>query len=252
MEQGTGLYIERTAREKEADSISIDGRESDVRYSSTGLLEPPLEKEQHLVKPVSIQSVHLPSAPARSEYMVRALDIAGSALLLLLAAPVMVFVALLVKLSSRGPVLYKQRRVGEYGMFFMLYKFRTMVDNAEKHTGPVWATRNDNRVTPVGKVLRCTRLDELPQLFNVLKGDMSLVGPRPERPFFVRQHKALQGIRLAVKPGITGLAQVRSCYDLKPDHKLKYDFLYIRRRSLMLNLYILLQTIPVLFLKRGW
>jgi lipopolysaccharide/colanic/teichoic acid biosynthesis glycosyltransferase len=252
MEQGTGLYIEQAVREKEADSISIDGRESDVRYYSTVLLEPPFEKEQHLVKPIAIPSVHLPSVPAYSEYMVRALDIAGSALLLLLAAPVMVFVALLVKLSSRGPVLYKQRRVGECGRFFTLYKFRTMVDNAEKHTGPVWATRDDNRVTPVGKVLRCTRLDELPQLFNVLKGDMSLVGPRPERPFFVRQHKSLQGVRLAVKPGITGLAQVRSYYDLKPDHKLKYDFLYIRRRSLMLNLYILLQTVPVLFLKRGW
>jgi lipopolysaccharide/colanic/teichoic acid biosynthesis glycosyltransferase len=96
------------------------------------------------------------------------------------------------------------------------------------------------------------RLDELPQLVNVLKGDMSLVGPRPERPFFVERHKALQGVRLAVKPGITGLAQVRSYYDLKPEHKLRYDYLYIQRRSLILNIYILLQTIPVIFTKRGW
>jgi lipopolysaccharide/colanic/teichoic acid biosynthesis glycosyltransferase len=134
----------------------------------------------------------------------------------------------------------------------MLYKFRTMVHNAEKHTGPVWAARDDDRVTPIGKILRRTRLDELPQLFNVLKGDMSLVGPRPERPYFVKQHKVLQGVRLVVKPGITGLAQVRGQYDLKPEHKLKYDYLYIQKRSLFLNIYILLQTIPVILLKRGW
>ena len=127
-----------------------------------------------------------------------------------------------------------------------------MVHNAEKHTGPVWASRDDGRVTPIGRVLRRTRLDELPQLFNVLRGDMSLVGPRPERPFFVRRHRVLQGVRLMVKPGITGLAQVRAPYDLRPEHKLKYDFLYIQKRSFLLNVYIMLMTVPVVLLKKGW
>ncbi len=118
--------------------------------------------------------------------------------------------------------------------------------------GPVLAKQDDPRVTKMGKVLRTTRFDELPQLFNVLRGQMSLVGPRPERPHFVKLHGALQGLRLAVKPGLTGLAQIRNFYDLHPKHKIKYDFLYIQRRSLLLNVYILLQTIPVIFSKKGW
>ncbi|MFH1371010.1 MAG: sugar transferase [Planctomycetota bacterium] len=249
---GQGVYVESVARKAEAGAVSVDGCEAGFKHSSTILLERPFDRDVHTVEPLAIPFLRLPLAPAWSEYMVRALDVIGSAIILLLIAPIMVFIALLIKLSSAGAVLYKQRRVGEYGRFFTLYKFRTMIDNAEKHTGPVWASRDDDRVTPLGKVLRRTRLDELPQLFNVLKGDMSLVGPRPERPFFVKQHKSLQGVRLAVKPGITGLAQVRGFYDLRPEHKLKYDYLYIRKRSLFLNLYILLQTIPVIFLKRGW
>ena len=127
-----------------------------------------------------------------------------------------------------------------------------MINNAEECLGPVLAAKDDSRVTPIGRVLRRTRLDELPQLFNVLRGEMSLVGPRPERPYFVERHKVLQGIRLAVKPGLTGLAQIRSFYDTKPEHKIKYDYLYIQKRSLLLNLYILLQTVPVIFCKKGW
>jgi len=187
-----------------------------------------------------------------SEIFIRALDIVGSVTILLLAAPVMLVIAFLIRIVCGGPSLYKQKRVGKNGKIFTLYKFRTMVNGAEEHTGPVWATEDDLRVTPIGSVLRKTRLDELPQLFNVLRGDMSLVGPRPERPYFVSQHKALQGIRLTVRPGLTGLAQVRSFYDLKPEHKLKYDYLYIQKRSLLLNLYILLQTIPVIVSKKGW
>jgi len=164
----------------------------------------------------------------------------------------MVVAAAAIKLNSRGPVLYRQQRVGKGGRLFDLYKFRTMVDNAEAHVGPVLASKNDSRVTSVGRILRRTRLDELPQLYNILRGDMSLVGPRPERPFFVQRHKALQGVRLVVKPGLTGLAQVRSFYDLKPAHKVRYDYIYIQNRSFLLNLYILLQTIPVLFAKKGW
>jgi lipopolysaccharide/colanic/teichoic acid biosynthesis glycosyltransferase len=252
MKQGLELYIGRTAHKAETDTISVDGFEAGINHSSTALLEQSRDNVAHALEPVGILPVSPISTSVFTEVFIRAFDIVGSVVMLLLAAPVMVFVALLIKLSSVGPILYKQRRVGERGRFFTLYKFRTMVNNAEKHTGPVWAAREDNRVTSVGKVLRRTRLDELPQLFNVLKGDMSLVGPRPERPYFVKQHKALQGIRLAVKPGITGLAQVRGCYDLKPEHKLKYDYLYIQKRSFLLNLYILLQTIPVIFLKRGW
>ena len=186
------------------------------------------------------------------EFMMRCLDIAGSILILIVSAPVTVLLPLMIKISSSGPVFYKQQRVGKDGKLFTLYKFRTMVDDAEKEVGPVLASRNDPRVTKVGKFLRATRLDELPQLINVLQGDMSLVGPRPERPHFVKKHKALHELRLAVKPGLTGLAQVRSFYDLKPQHKIKYDYLYIQKRSLMLNLYILIRTIPTVFSRKGW
>jgi len=186
------------------------------------------------------------------ELLIRLFDIFGSFGIVVVAFPLMVVSALLVKLTSAGPVLYRQERVGKNGRLFVLYKFRTMIDGAEKHVGPVWAAKDDQRITPLGRILRRTRLDELPQLYNILRGDMSLVGPRPERPYFVQRHKALQGARLAVKPGLTGLAQVRSFYDLKPAHKVKYDYLYIQKRSLLLNVYILLRTIPVLFTKKGW
>ena len=191
-------------------------------------------------------------APRSGEFLIRLLDIVGSLIILVLALPAMIVAGVLIKITSAGPVLYKQERVGQGGRLFTLYKFRTMIDNAEKQVGPVWASPDDDRVTPVGRILRRMRLDELPQLLNILWGDMSLVGPRPERPFFVERHKALQGARLAVKPGLTGLAQVRSYYNLKPAHKVRYDYLYIQNRSLFLNISILLQTIPVLFAKKGW
>lgn len=190
--------------------------------------------------------------PKTVEALIRLLDIVGSLFILAFTLPFMVVAAAAIKLNSRGPVLYRQQRVGKGGRLFDLYKFRTMVDNAEEHVGPVLASKDDSRVTSVGRILRRTRLDELPQLYNILRGDMSLVGPRPERPFFVQRHKALQGVRLVVKPGLTGLAQVRSFYDLKPAHKVRYDYIYIQNRSFLLNLYILLQTIPVLFAKKGW
>lgn len=186
------------------------------------------------------------------EFLMRGLDIVGSILILLGVTPLAIFIALLIKISSAGPVFYKQQRVGKDGRLFTLFKFRTMIKDAEKKVGPVLARRDDPRVTKVGKVLRTTRLDELPQLFNVLRGDMSLVGPRPERPHFVKRHKALHELRLAVKPGLTGFAQIRSFYDLKPGHKIKYDYLYIQKRSLLLNLYILMLTIPALFSRKGW
>jgi len=209
----------------------------------------------HLERDARIPRVSLEVSATRSkivELLIRLFDIFGSLAILVLGFPLMVASVLLVKLTSLGPMLYRQERVGKDGRLFTLYKFRTMIDGAEKHVGPVWAAKDDDRITPVGRILRRTRLDELPQVFNILRGDMSLVGPRPERPYFVQRHKALQGARLAVKPGLTGLAQVRSFYDLKPAHKVKYDYLYIQNRSLLLNAYILLRTIPVLFTKKGW
>jgi len=190
--------------------------------------------------------------PDVDEFFLRTLDIVGSLLGLLAATPIIILASLLVKITSPGPILYKQKRVGKNGKTFTLYKFRTMEKDAEKVSGFSPATKRDSRVTKVGKWLRITRLDELPQLLNVLKAEMSLVGPRPENLYRVETHKALQGIRLAVKPGLTGLAQIRSFYDLKPRHKIKYDYLYIQKRSILLNLYILLKTISVVFSKRGW
>jgi len=185
------------------------------------------------------------------EFLMRSLDVIGSLAIWVVSLPLTILAVILVKLTSKGTVIYKQQRIGKDGKIFTLYKFRTMINDAEKQLGPVLATENDPRVTKVGRFLRDTRLDEIPQLLNVILGQMSLVGPRPERPYFVKRHKALMEIRLAVRPGLTGLAQVRNAYDLHPNHKIKYDYLYIQRRSLLLNLYILAKTIPVVLLKKG-
>ena len=186
------------------------------------------------------------------EFFIRLVDVAVALAGLVALSPVLGLVALAVKCTSPGPVIFRQERSGKDSASFILYKFRTMVVDAEKATGPTLAQKKDPRLTRIGAFLRQYRIDELPQLWNILQGTMSLVGPRPERPFFVKRHKALQGIRLAVKPGLTGLAQIRSFYDLEPRHKIKYDYLYIQRRSLRLNLYILINTIPALFSKTGW
>ena len=185
------------------------------------------------------------------EFLMRSFDIMGGLVILVVSLPLTIIAAILIKLTSGGPVIYKQQRVGKDGKVFTLYKFRTMINDAEKQLGPVLASENDPRVTKVGRFMRDTRLDEFPQLINVILGQMSLVGPRPERPYFVKRHKALMEIRLAVRPGLTGLAQVRNAYDLHPHHKIKYDYLYIQQRSLLLNLYILAKTIPVILLKKG-
>jgi len=180
----------------------------------------------------------------------RFFDILVSVLGIIIASPIMVIIALLIKTTSPGPILYTQERVGLYGKTFKLYKFRTMIDGAEKHTGPVLATENDTRIIPVGRFLRSTRLDELPQLFNVLKGEMSLVGPRPERPFFVKQFKNENPhykYRHIVKPGITGLAQVMGKYRTSVDDKLRYDLIYIRNYSFLQDLRIIFLTIKVVF-----
>jgi len=181
-------------------------------------------------------------------FLKRSVDIGVAALLLITAAPVLVLCGLLIKATSPGPVFYVQQRVGRNGSVFKLYKLRTMIDGAERHTGPVLALENDTRITRLGKFMRSTRLDELPQLLNILKGEMSLVGPRPERPLFVsrfNQKFSAYHYRHLVKPGLTGLAQVLGKYTTSPRDKLYYDIYYIRNYSLYLDLKILLRTIPV-------
>jgi len=162
-------------------------------------------------------------------------------------------VALANALFSPGPLFYKQERVGKGGRTFWVYKFRSMVPTAERDTGAVWATENDNRITPVGRILRKTRLDELPQFWNVLKGEMSLIGPRPERPEFVNELTRVVPFyqaRHAVRPGITGWAQVRYPYGSSVEDalaKLQYDLYYIKRQSIYLELSILFKTVRVMF-----
>jgi sugar transferase (PEP-CTERM system associated) len=171
--------------------------------------------------------------------------------------PIMLLVGLAVKLTSPGPVLYKQTRVGKNGGLFLLYKFRSMRADAEAETGAVWASKDDPRTTPVGKFLRRLRLDELPQFFNVLRGEMSLVGPRPERPEFVKtlsEQIPYYRQRHCVKPGITGWAQINHKYgDTLEDTvtKLEYDFYYIKNISTSLDAYIIFHTLKTMLLSRG-
>jgi exopolysaccharide biosynthesis polyprenyl glycosylphosphotransferase len=176
----------------------------------------------------------------------RLLDlVVASAMLLVLAVP-MLMVALIVKLTSRGPVVYRQQRVGLNGRLFTMLKFRTMQVDAEASTGPVWSTVGDTRCTRVGNFLRRSSLDELPQLINVLKGQMSLVGPRPERPYFVREFSARlphYARRMQVPPGLTGWAQVNGWRgDTSLESRLDYDLYYIDHWSVGFNLWIILLT----------
>ncbi len=246
------VYLKQDVGKGRSSITVVGAKSAGFHLSSSALLEQPLESDVAAAPPADILPVSLPSASALAEGFIRGFDLGSSIFILLLLALPMLLSALLIKLTSDGSIFYKQRRVGKNGKIFVLYKFRTMIKNAEKHTGPVWAVMDDDRVTRLGRFLRRTRLDELPQLFNVLRGDMSLVGPRPERPYFVRRHRDLQGVRLTVKPGITGLAQIRALYDLRPEHKLKYDYLYIQKRSFILNAYIILKTVPVVLLRKGW
>ncbi len=187
----------------------------------------------------------------------RWIDIVVSVLVLVPLFPVWLLVSIAIKLDSRGPVFFSQERVGKKGRLFNLYKFRSMIHDAEKETGPVWAALDDKRATRVGKLLRKLRLDEIPQFINVLKGEMSLVGPRPERPFFVEQLKGEVSFytrRLLVRPGITGWAQVKHRYDTSLDDvklKIKYDLYYLENMSLTLDLKIVLRTIIVALSGRG-
>lgn len=187
----------------------------------------------------------------------RVIDVTCAAVGLIVVAPVMALIALTVKLDSQGPAFYSQERVGRFGDRFSMYKFRTMRVDAEAN-GPVWsAGKDDTRLTRVGRILRRTHLDELPQLWNVLMGEMSLVGPRPERPHFLNTLDRVirrYNDRLLVKPGITGLAQVHYRYDQSladVRRKLRFDLLYVKRMCLMLDLRILLWTVLVVGTGRG-
>ena len=182
----------------------------------------------------------------------RMLDLIISCLGLLVLSPLLIIVSTTIKLYDRGPVFFKQERITSNSKLFKLYKFRTMVVDAEKNTGPVLATEEDPRITPLGRLLRTSRIDELPQLFNVLKGDMSIVGPRPERPFFAeRFNEEVEGYkyRVLVKAGITGLAQVMGKYTTEPTTKAKYDLLYIKRYSLLFDIKIIFNTVKIMFMK---
>ncbi|WP_305046477.1 TIGR03013 family XrtA/PEP-CTERM system glycosyltransferase [Geoalkalibacter sp.] len=186
----------------------------------------------------------------------RILDIVFSLTGILLSLPLLPFIALAIKLDSRGPVFFRQTRVGEGEKEFMLYKFRSMTQDAEKN-GAVWACKNDARVTRVGHFLRKTRLDEIPQLFNVLKGDMSFVGPRPERPEFVSmltEKIPYYSKRHFVKPGVTGWAQVKYPYGASVEdalEKLRYDLYYIKNISILMDILIVLETVKVVLFGRG-
>lgn len=187
----------------------------------------------------------------------RFIDIVVSIAVLTLTLPLLLVIAFSIRLTSDGPAIYKQTRVGRNGKSFTIYKFRTMHNNAEKKTGPQWASKDDPRVTPIGKWLRKLRIDEIPQLVNVLKGDMSLVGPRPERPHFVDQFSVdvpLYSRRHRVRPGITGWAQVKWKYDASMDdvrEKTKYDLFYIENASLKMDAKILINTIMTVIKGRG-
>jgi sugar transferase (PEP-CTERM system associated) len=186
----------------------------------------------------------------------RLMDILASSLLLLLTTPLLPLIALAIYLETGAPILFRQTRLGHKGREFELLKFRSMVQDAEKN-GPKWATAQDSRITRVGRILRKTRLDELPQLFNVLRGEMSLVGPRPERPYFcamLAETIPFFNLRHTIRPGLTGWAQVRFRYSSSLEdtkEKLELDLFYLKNLSLIVDLAILFETIKVVILRRG-
>jgi lipopolysaccharide/colanic/teichoic acid biosynthesis glycosyltransferase len=235
-------------------------------------------RERRVSRPQMVVDAYAASPSAdtdASQTLRRAVNVALAVLALILVLPVLLIIAVFIKLTSRGPVIYTQTRVGLDrrgdsldntnhrraldlgGKPFTIYKFRTMHMDAEVGTGAVWAAQADPRVTAAGRFLRQYRLDELPQLFNVLKGEMNMVGPRPERPTIfaeLRDNITEYPLRQRAKPGITGLAQINHHYDVCLDDvrkKVQYDLEYIRRQSLVEDFKIMLKTIPVVLLRRG-
>jgi exopolysaccharide biosynthesis polyprenyl glycosylphosphotransferase len=195
--------------------------------------------------------------PEWEKKLKRLFDLIISFLILIITSPLWIIVAAAIKIDSKGPVLFKQERCGQNGKIFTILKFRSMVSDAEKMSGPVWSQKDDPRITRVGRVIRRLRIDEIPQMFNVLKGEMSFVGPRPERPFFVEklaQELPYYKRRLRVRPGITGWAQVKHKYDETIEDvkvKLRYDLFYIENMSLRMDFKIILRTIYVVLFGKG-
>jgi exopolysaccharide biosynthesis polyprenyl glycosylphosphotransferase len=185
------------------------------------------------------------------------MDVMFSALGLLLSSPLALITALAVRVDSPGPVIYRQERVGQHGRLFAMFKFRSMVADAEHATGPVWSQEGDQRVTRVGRVIRKLRLDEIPQMYNVLRGDMSFVGPRPERALFVQrlsERLPYYGERHNVKPGITGWAQICFPYgssEAAALEKLNYDLYYIKHSSLSMDVLVIIQTVKIILFGGG-
>lgn len=226
------------------------------RYMKEVLIVPELYElflmgaETQQVDDMLVFSVMPPSLSAGELLMKRWLDILVSLISLLILSPLMLLLLLIIPITSKGSPIYSQERVGRNGKTYSLYKFRSMIVNAESRTGPVLALEKDPRITWLGRIMRSTRIDELPQLLNVLKGDMSLVGPRPERPIFIDRFKKEipdYMYRIAVKPGITGLAQVMAKYSTNVEDKLRYDLMYIRNYTILLDIKILFQTVLVVF-----
>lgn len=188
-----------------------------------------------------------------SQYGKRIVDIIGAFIGLIISLPIILFFIPLIMIETPGHPIYLQERVGYNGKTFKVIKLRSMITNAEKN-GPQWADVNDQRITKIGSLMRRTRVDELPQLINVLKGDMSLVGPRPERPYFTEIFQRALPLfkqRLTVKPGLTGWAQINGGYDLTPPQKLKLDLYYIKHLSFALDIKILCQTIKIIITAKG-
>jgi exopolysaccharide biosynthesis polyprenyl glycosylphosphotransferase len=207
-----------------------------------------------VVADIPLMEITRSSGPDWYRAVKRVIDGVGAALLIVLLSPVLLLSALAIMLTTGWPVLYVQERSGRNLRPFRLWKFRTMVRDAERESGPVLAAEDDPRVTPVGRFLRRYRLDELPQLFNILAGDMSFVGPRPERPHFTERFCAeIPGYRerFRIKPGVTGLAQVSGDYATTPERKLKYDLIYLYHQTLSMDLQIVVDTLRVVLTGRG-
>ncbi|TCP58978.1 exopolysaccharide biosynthesis polyprenyl glycosylphosphotransferase [Tumebacillus sp. BK434] len=230
-----------------------------ARYGKEALVVPELFElvlfgaEPQQIGDLLVLSITPPKLKLRQQIVKRGLDLLAAGLLLIVLSPLLCCLYLLIPLHSPGPAVFRQERLGQGGKPFALYKFRSMVSDAELATGPVLALQDDPRVTRLGRFLRATRLDEAPQLINVLRGEMSLVGPRPERAYFIDQFKEtvpdyLQ--RLSVRPGLTGLAQVRAGYSSAAADKLRFDLMYMQNYSFVLDLKILFQTLRVVLLRQ--